>query len=195
VSIVDPDARPIRKGKLGKPNEFGFVAQICEVTENTRTGARGLSIPAASSQLGNPTEDTLLPDTVAEPERLGLSPREVALDGGFNIGPTRQALETLDPERTVHRRPPTTRQPTNAAPPGPLPNRQRGPHQTHETRLRAAHHCPPIGLRSRVARPALIPDPSARSRSACRPAAQRPRSADSRLNRWSTPPTDLALGA
>ena len=41
VSIFDPDARPIRKGKLGKPNEFGFVAQICEVTENTKPGARG----------------------------------------------------------------------------------------------------------------------------------------------------------
>ena len=39
------------------------MAQICEVTENTKTGARGLIIPAASGQLGNPTEDTLLPDT------------------------------------------------------------------------------------------------------------------------------------
>jgi len=39
VSISDPDARPIRKGKLGKPTEFGYVAQICEVTENTN-GAR-----------------------------------------------------------------------------------------------------------------------------------------------------------
>jgi transposase, IS5 family len=100
VSIFDPDARPIRKGKLGKPNEFGFVPQICEVTENTRTGARGLIIPAASDELGNPTEDTLLPDTVAELERLGISPREVALDGGFNVGPTGQALERLEPERT-----------------------------------------------------------------------------------------------
>jgi hypothetical protein len=34
VSIADPDARPIRKGKLGKPTEFGYVAQLCEVTEN-----------------------------------------------------------------------------------------------------------------------------------------------------------------
>jgi transposase, IS5 family len=100
VSIFDPDARPIRKGKLGKPNEFGFVAQICEVTENTKTGARGLIIPAASDQLGNPTEDTLLPDTVTELERLGISAREVALDGGFNIGPTGQALARFKPERT-----------------------------------------------------------------------------------------------
>ena len=37
----DPDARPIRKGKLGKPTEFGFVSQLAEVTENTKTGARG----------------------------------------------------------------------------------------------------------------------------------------------------------
>jgi IS5 family transposase len=99
VSIFDAEARPIRKGKLGKPNEFGFVTQICEVTENTKTGARGLIIPA-TSQIGNPQEDALLPDTVAELKRLGISPREVALDGGFNVGPTSQALENVKPERT-----------------------------------------------------------------------------------------------
>jgi IS5 family transposase len=99
VSIFDPDARPIRKGKLGKPNEFGFVAQICEVTENTRRGARGLIIPA-TSEIGNPQEDTLLPNTVVELERLGISPREVAVDGGFNVGPTGRALEPFEPERT-----------------------------------------------------------------------------------------------
>jgi IS5 family transposase len=100
VSIFDPDARPIRKGKLGKPNEFGFVAQICEVTENTKAGARGLIIPVTCNQLGNPNEDMLLPDTVSELERLGISPREVALDGGFNVGPSSQALDSLEPERT-----------------------------------------------------------------------------------------------
>ncbi|MGZ6639999.1 MAG: transposase [Solirubrobacteraceae bacterium] len=98
VSISDPDARPIRKGKLGKPNEFGYVSQLCEVTENTRRGARGLILPPAS-QVGNPGEDTLLPDTVAELKRLGISPKEVALDDGFNVGPTREALEDLAPDR------------------------------------------------------------------------------------------------
>ena len=98
VSLADPDARPIRKGKLGKPNEFGYVNQLCEVTENTRRGARGLIVPAATA-IGNPAEDTLLPQTVAELKRLGISPREVALDGGFNVGPTRDALEDLAPER------------------------------------------------------------------------------------------------
>ena len=96
VSLSDPDARPIRKGKLGKPTEFGYVSQLAEVTENTKTGARGLIMPA-STQLGNPSENTLLPGTVAELERLGISPREVALDGGFMPGPTNTALAGLEP--------------------------------------------------------------------------------------------------
>jgi IS5 family transposase len=98
VSLFDPDARPIRKGKLGKPNEFGYVTQLCEITENTKRGARGLILPA-STKLGNPAENTLLPDTVAELQRLGIRPREVALDGGFMPGPTNQALDELAPAR------------------------------------------------------------------------------------------------
>jgi transposase, IS5 family len=97
VSLFDPDARPIRKGKLGKPNEFGFVSQLAEVTENTKPGARGLILPA-SSALGSRAENALLPGTVAELERLGISPREVALDGGFLPGPTNSALENLAPK-------------------------------------------------------------------------------------------------
>src|SRR5262245_7264606 len=68
VSLADPDARPIRKGKLGRPNEFGYVAQLCELTENTRAGARGLILPAAHPP-GNPGENTLLPLTAAEVRR------------------------------------------------------------------------------------------------------------------------------
>ena len=30
--MSDPDARPIRKGKLGKPGEFGYVVQVAAVT-------------------------------------------------------------------------------------------------------------------------------------------------------------------
>jgi len=98
ISLSDPDARPIRKGKLGKPNEFGYVTQLAEVTENTKRGARGLILPPATAR-GNPGEDALLPDTIAELKRLGLSPREIALDGGFNVGPTSDALSDLMPER------------------------------------------------------------------------------------------------
>jgi IS5 family transposase len=99
VSLADPDARPIRKGKLGKPNEFGYVAQLAEVTANTRRGARGYVLPAATAP-GNPGENRLLDQTAAELDRLGLRPREVALDGGFAPGPTQQALARLAPART-----------------------------------------------------------------------------------------------
>jgi transposase, IS5 family len=99
VSLADPDARPIRKGKLGKPNEFGYVVQVAEVTANTGRGARGYVLPAASAP-GNPGENRLLGQTVAELDRLGLRPREVALDGGFVPGPTAQTLAGLAPTRT-----------------------------------------------------------------------------------------------
>jgi transposase, IS5 family len=58
VSLADADARPIRKGKLGKPNEFGYVVQLAEVTANTRRGARGYLLPAATAP-GNPGENQL----------------------------------------------------------------------------------------------------------------------------------------
>jgi transposase, IS5 family len=82
VSLADPEARPIGKGKLGKRYEFGYVFQLAELTPNTRRGARGLLLPAPS-RVGSPNEGELLPTTAAELTRLGLKPREVALDGGF----------------------------------------------------------------------------------------------------------------
>jgi IS5 family transposase len=82
VSIADPDARPIRKGKLRAPTEFGYVIQLAELCENTRRGARGLIVPVAS-EIGSPNEPDLLPATAAELDRLNLRPRELALDGGF----------------------------------------------------------------------------------------------------------------
>jgi transposase, IS5 family len=94
VSLADPDARPIRKGKIGKPTEFGYVSQLAEVTEHTKPGARGLILPA-SHQIGNPSENTLLPGTISELTRLGITPREVAVDGGFQPTPTNAALAEL----------------------------------------------------------------------------------------------------
>jgi IS5 family transposase len=97
VSLHDPDARPIRKGKLGKKTEFGFVTQLTEVTEHTRRGARGLILPA-STTVGNPGENTLLPQTVDELKRLGITPKEFALDGGFHTELTNTALADLAPK-------------------------------------------------------------------------------------------------
>jgi IS5 family transposase len=81
VSLHDRDARPIRKGKIAKRTEFGYVQQICEVTEHTR-GARGYILPPTSAP-GNPGENQLLPDTLAQLETLGFEVTEFAFDGGF----------------------------------------------------------------------------------------------------------------
>jgi len=98
VSLFDPDARPIRKGRLGKPTEFGYVEQPAEVTPNTKPGARGFILPPASAP-GNPGKNELLPQTAAELKRLGLSPWEVALDGGFQTKASEAALAPLASER------------------------------------------------------------------------------------------------
>jgi hypothetical protein len=68
------------------------------VTPNTKRGARGFILPPASAP-GKPGESELLPQTVAELKRLGLSPREVALDGGFHTKTSEEALAPLAPER------------------------------------------------------------------------------------------------
>jgi len=91
VSMADPDARPIRKGKLRAPTEFGYVFQLAEVTENTRRGARGLILPAPT-QIGSPNEADLLGATADELRSASLIPRDVALDGGFAPGPVAEQL-------------------------------------------------------------------------------------------------------
>jgi len=69
------------------------------VTPSTKPGTRGFVLPPATAA-GNPGENELLPQTVAELQRLRLSPREVALDGGFQTKASEQALAPLAPERT-----------------------------------------------------------------------------------------------
>jgi IS5 family transposase len=100
VSLLDPDARPIRTGKLRSPTEFGSIEQLAELTPSTKPGARGFILPPATAA-GTPGENELLPTTVAELQRLGLSPGEVALDGGFQTKASEQALAPLAPERTL----------------------------------------------------------------------------------------------
>lgn len=95
VSLADPDARPIGKGKLGKRYEFGYVFQLAELTPNTRRGTRGLLLPAPS-QVGSPNESALLPATVEELKRLSVRPREAAFDGGFPTDSTNALLPDSD---------------------------------------------------------------------------------------------------
>ena len=97
ISLWDPDARPIRKRKLSQPNQFGYVDQLCEITANTKPGARGFILPPVS-QIGNPGEDTLLPATATELQNLAIKLREVMVDGGFNVTPTNSALQDIADE-------------------------------------------------------------------------------------------------
>ena len=91
VSLVDPDARPIRRGKPAKPNEFGYVVQFAELTAHTRRGARGLILPP-KLQPGSTHDNTLLPEAVAELIALGIRPREAAFDAGFTPQATADTL-------------------------------------------------------------------------------------------------------
>jgi hypothetical protein len=47
-----------------------------------------------------PARGTLLPGTVSELQQLGISVREVALDGGCNVAATNTALADLQPKQT-----------------------------------------------------------------------------------------------
>ena len=94
VSLFDPDARPIRKGKRPNPNQFGQMTQYAELTANTRRGARGLLVPPTLAP-GNAHEDTLLPETVAEVVALNLRPAEAVFDRGFTTRATLTAMAEL----------------------------------------------------------------------------------------------------
>ena len=94
VSLCDPDARPIRKGKKSAPNQFGCMTQYAELCANTRRGARGLLGPP-SLAIGNAHEDILLPETVAEVLALDLRPAEAVFDRGFTSKATAAAVAPL----------------------------------------------------------------------------------------------------
>lgn len=95
VSLFDPDARPVRRGKLSAPTEFGYVVQLAEVTASTKPGAAALLLPPKLAA-GSTHENTLLAATVAELDRLGICPKEASFDAGFTRVATEKALPNLD---------------------------------------------------------------------------------------------------
>lgn len=73
VSVHDLDARPISKGKVGKPTEFGFKVQIEE--------AEGGLVTGYAVEVGNPADVTLLKPAVERHKaRFKRTPAEVAAD-------------------------------------------------------------------------------------------------------------------
>ena len=76
VSYHDPDVHPIRKGKAGKPVQFGVIAQIEEAENGIIIGHQVYK--------GNPSDKTLMPDAIAQHKKLfGKAPREVTADRGY----------------------------------------------------------------------------------------------------------------
>jgi transposase, IS5 family len=76
VSLHDPDARPIAKGRLGKPVEFGHKAQIVE-------GDDGVIVDHNLEQ-GNPRDEPQLAPAVGRVKnRAGRPPRTVTADRGY----------------------------------------------------------------------------------------------------------------
>jgi IS5 family transposase len=94
VSLHDPDARPIAKGRLGKPVEFGYKAQV---TDNTD----GIVVDHVVMR-GNPPDAPLLAPAVARIKaRFGRAPRVVAADRGYGEARVDAELEDLGVKTVV----------------------------------------------------------------------------------------------
>jgi transposase, IS5 family len=76
VSLHDPDARPIAKGRLGRPVEFGAKAQVCDNVDGI--------VLDHDVQPGNPADAPRLKPAVERvKKRTGKTPRTVAADRGY----------------------------------------------------------------------------------------------------------------
>jgi transposase, IS5 family len=88
VSLHDVDARPIRKGRLGKPVEFGYKAQIVDNTEGV--------ILDHSVEIGNPADAPQLAPAIERiTRRIGCPPRAVTADRGYGYASVEDNLHHL----------------------------------------------------------------------------------------------------
>jgi IS5 family transposase len=88
VSLHDPDARPIAKGRLGKPVEFGHKAQLVE-------GDDGVIVDH-NVERGNPADaPQLAPALERVSKRAGRPPRKVTADRGYGEKSVDDALHDL----------------------------------------------------------------------------------------------------
>ena len=91
VSLFDPDARPIRRGKLKAPTEFGFKVTVADEDRGFVTDYQ--------VTVGNPEDSTLLVGSVERHiDAVGKVPREVAVDRGMASAPNDVKLEKLGGE-------------------------------------------------------------------------------------------------
>src|SRR3954447_8743377 len=76
VSLQEPDARPIRKGRLGKPVEFGYKAQVVD-------NADGIILDH-SVHIGNPSDHGLIRPAIERVHStFGVAPTLITADRGY----------------------------------------------------------------------------------------------------------------
>ena len=88
MSLHDTDARPIAKGRLGKPVEFGYKAQVVD-------NADGIVVDH-KVMLGNPADAPLVVPAIERITRLaGKAPRAVAADRGYGEAAVEEELKAM----------------------------------------------------------------------------------------------------
>jgi len=88
VSFHDVDARPIRKGRLGKPVEFGYKAQVIDNVDGV--------ILDHTVEVGNPADAPQLAPAIARiADRVRRAPRAVTADRGYGYASVESDLHDL----------------------------------------------------------------------------------------------------
>ncbi len=91
VSLFDPDARPIVKGNLRRPVEFGYKVSVTDEDLGFVTDYEVTE--------GNPGDTTLLVGAVERHKgRVGKAPKEVATDAGMAGAANEKALKDMGVE-------------------------------------------------------------------------------------------------
>jgi transposase, IS5 family len=94
VSLHDSDARPIRKGRIGHPVEFGYKAQVIDNPDGI--------VLDHQVMVGNPPDAPLLAPAVGRViARTGRAPRAVAADRGYGEAAVDQELADLGVARVA----------------------------------------------------------------------------------------------
>ena len=84
VSLVDPDARPIRMGSPRRPTEFGYKARVADTGEGF--------VIADVPDRGAPTDGGLLDGAITKAKDAGIQVRSVYADRGFGTSTGDAAL-------------------------------------------------------------------------------------------------------
>lgn len=84
VSLVDPDARPIRIGSPVRPTQFGYKARVADTAEGF--------VIADIPERGGPTDGSLLDGAITKAKDAGMQLRSVYGDRGFGTSTGDAAL-------------------------------------------------------------------------------------------------------